>query len=91
MINPWAVHGDCRFTPDVWFEVTTYKYAVEACEGCPVLQQCKEWSTTTECDPRYGVVGGLRPVARMRAQGIKSSAHAWEYKPIERGEKNGCN
>lgn len=65
--RPWAAYAACREAdPEIFFPASDdgADAALRICRGCPVVDECRDWSLDMRI--RYGVWGGLTERDRRR-------------------------
>lgn len=61
----WVMNGACQdVDPDIFFSSPPSE-AIAICDGCPVLDLCREWALENY-EPNVGVVAGLSPYRRSK-------------------------
>lgn len=69
-MQEWQEQALCRevdpdlFVPDGPDRMVAYKYAkaIQVCQSCPVIEDCREYALTFATSGHiYGVWGGMRP------------------------------
>jgi WhiB family redox-sensing transcriptional regulator len=66
---------------DLWFPEVggSYQTAINVCERCPVLAECREWSIVHA--EKWGIWGGLTPGQRKAARKRRGLPPPVPYKP----------
>lgn len=82
----------CQTAPDKWTDLVYAddKMAALMCRGCPVKAQCLQlalgWEGSVGSKYRYGVWGGMTPVARARMAKARVECPGGRLQHAMRGE-----